>query len=110
MVEKGKIIIRSAHSDRLCLAGQLTLIHPISNPLSIMAHSIFLIVTGGALIPKTQAPSQGAGQTRPVNSGKLLVCNRVFRASFQLSWNTKSLNFGIMFPTEFESSLDVLVF
>ena len=38
-----------------------------------MAHSIFLMVTGGALIPKTQAPSQGAGQTLPVNSGKLLV-------------------------------------
>ena len=35
------------------------------------------IVTGGALIPNTQAPSQGAGQTRPVNSGKLLVlCSR----------------------------------
>ena len=25
------------------------------------------------MIPKTQAPSQGAGQTLPVNSGKLLV-------------------------------------
>jgi len=30
-----------------------------------------LIVTGGSITPKTQEPSQGAGQTRPVNSGKL---------------------------------------
>ena len=31
------------------------------------------MVTGGASIPSVQLPSQGAGQTRPVNSGKLLV-------------------------------------
>lgn len=43
-------------------------IHPFSKALSIIAHSIFLIVTGGSLIPRTQEPSQGAGQTRPVNS------------------------------------------
>ena len=35
--------------------------------------SMFLMVTAGSVIPNTQAPSQGAGQTRPVNSGKLLV-------------------------------------
>ena len=31
------------------------------------------MVTAGSVIPKTQEPSQGAGQTRPVNSGKLFV-------------------------------------
>lgn len=29
---------------------------------------MFFIVTAGSDIPKTQAPSQGAGQTLPVNS------------------------------------------
>lgn len=29
---------------------------------------MFLMVTGGSDIPKTHAPSQGAGHTRPVNS------------------------------------------
>jgi hypothetical protein len=39
---------------------------------------IFLIVTAGLFNPNTQEPSQGAGQTRPVNSGKLLVlCRRI---------------------------------
>ena len=48
-----------------------------AKPRSIIAFSIFLIVTGGSVIPKTQAPSQGAGQVRPVNSGKLFVlCSR----------------------------------
>ncbi len=32
-----------------------------------------LIVTGGSLMPSVQLPSHGAGQTRPVNSGKLFV-------------------------------------
>lgn len=34
---------------------------------------MLLIVTGESTRPATQAPSQGAGQTRPVNSGKLFV-------------------------------------
>ena len=33
-----------------------------------MAHSMFFMVTGSSLIPNTQAPSHGAGQTLPVNS------------------------------------------
>ena len=46
----------------------------------MIAHSMFLIVTGGSLMPSTQEPSHGAGQTRPVNSGKLFVlCSRVER-------------------------------
>ena len=39
----------------------------------MIAFSMFLIVTGGALMPSTHEPSHGAGHTRPVNSGKLLV-------------------------------------
>ena len=38
-----------------------------------MVFSMYLIVTGGSLMPSTQAASHGAGQMRPVNSGKLLV-------------------------------------
>lgn len=50
------------------LVGGWGTIQPCSNAWSIIAHSIFLIVTGGSEIPKTHAPSQGAGQTLPVNS------------------------------------------
>ncbi len=63
----------------LLLDGGCGVIHPFSNPLSIMAHSMFLMVTGGSLMPSTQDPSQGAGQTRPVNSGKLLVLNKNYK-------------------------------
>ena len=42
-------------------------------PRSTMVFSICLMVTGGSLMPSTQDASQGAGQMRPVNSGKLLV-------------------------------------
>ena len=56
---------------------------PSSKPLSMIAHSMVLIVTGGSLMPSTHEPSQGAGQTRPVNSGKLLVLWRRSSASFQ---------------------------
>jgi hypothetical protein len=47
----------------------------------MMAHSIDLMPTGSSLMPSTQAPSQGAGQTRPVNSGKLLVIKSRLSAS-----------------------------
>jgi len=45
----------------------LALIQPSSKPLSTIASSIFFIVTAGSVNPSTQEPSQGAGQTRPVN-------------------------------------------
>ena len=49
---------------------------PSSKARSTMVFSICLMVTGGSLMPSTQDASQGAGQMRPVNSGKLLVaCN-----------------------------------
>lgn len=50
---------------------------PLSHALSMIETSTFLMVTAGWLMPRTHADSQGAGQRRPVNSGKLLVaCSR----------------------------------
>ena len=47
----------------------------------MMLASICLIVTGSVLIPSTHEASQGAGQSLPVNSGKLLVaCRRSIAA------------------------------
>ena len=54
-----------------------------SQPRSMIEHSMFLIVTGGSIEPSTQEPSQGAGHTRPVNSGKLLVECRTSAAACQ---------------------------
>ena len=56
---------------------------PSSKPLSMIATSMALMVTGGSMMPSTQEPSHGAGQTRPVNSGKLFVWCRRSSASFQ---------------------------
>ena len=76
---------RARADDRDLLAGALlraarATTQPSSKPLSMIAHSMLLMVTGGSLMPSTHEPSQGAGQTRPVNSGKLLVlCRRVER-------------------------------
>ena len=50
-----------------------------------MAHSIVLMVTGVSMMFRVQAASQGAGQTRPVNSGKLLVDWRFSSAVFHWS-------------------------
>ena len=44
-----------------------------SQPWSTIETSTCLIATGSSLMPSTHAASQGAGQSRPVNSGKLLV-------------------------------------
>ena len=50
---------------------------PASKACSMMVTSTALMVTGSSLMPSTHAPSQGAGQRRPVHSGKLLVaCSR----------------------------------
>ena len=50
---------------------------PSSQARSMMLASICLIVTGSLLIPSTHDASHGAGQSLPVNSGKLLVaCSR----------------------------------
>ncbi len=47
--------------------------------------SIFLIVTGSWFIASVQAFSHGAGQTRPVNSGKLFVFINLMYALYQSS-------------------------
>ncbi len=65
----------------------------------MMETSICLIVTGGWLMPRTQAVSQGAGQRRPVNSGKLLVaCNRSM-ASAKLARRVWSFHSGMRLPS-----------
>ena len=65
----------------------------------MIATSTFLIVTGSWLMPSTQAVSHGAGQSRPVNSGKLLVaCSRSIAPS-QSSRQTRSFHSGIRLPS-----------
>ena len=72
---------------------------PFSHARSMIACSIDLMPTGSALMRNTQASSQGAGQMRPVNSGKLLVECSVSIACFQ-SWRyTRSFQSGMMLLT-----------
>ena len=54
---------------------------PFSQPLSMILCSIDLMPTGSLLMPSVQAASHGAGQMRPVNSGKLLVECRLSSAA-----------------------------
>jgi hypothetical protein len=82
----------------LNLGGRGT-IQPSSHALSMMDTSMDLMDTGSWLMPSTQAPSQGAGHTRPVNSGKLLVSSRRSRASRQRPLCTRSLNSGTLLPS-----------
>ncbi len=63
------------------VSGGLGMIQPSSHARSAISASIILIATGSPLIPTVHEPSQGAGQTRPVNSGKLLVKWRRMLAS-----------------------------
>src|SRR5947209_75521 len=70
-----------------------------SHAWSMMFFSMFLIVTGSLLMLRTHASSQGAGQMRPVNSGKLFVeCSRSI-ASRQRPRYTRSFQSGMMFPS-----------
>ncbi len=68
------------HGDPLAGArprGGCGATQPSAQARSMISTSTCLIVTGSALMPSTQAASHGAGQSRPVNSGKLLVaCSR----------------------------------
>ena len=59
-------------------------IQPCSMARSAMAHSMVLMVTGLSSMLSVQDASHGAGQTRPVTSGKLLVECRLRAASSQL--------------------------
>ncbi len=76
-------------------ADNAGLIQPSRQPRSTISHSIVLIVTGSSSRLSVQAASQGAGQTRPVNSGKLLV--RCSRSSAACHWSrlTRSFQSGI---------------
>ena len=65
----------------------------------MMVTSTCLIETGSWLIPKTHADSHGAGQRRPVNSGKLLVACSRSMASCQCSRYTKSFQSGMRLPS-----------
>ena len=80
-------------------AGGWATTHPSSKARSAIVISICLMATGSALMPSTQAVSHGAGQTRPVNSGKLLVAWRRWAASCHWPRYTRSLKSGMMFPS-----------
>ena len=68
--------------DFIRAGGGSALTQPSAKARSAMASSIILMFTAGRLMATVQLPSQGAGQTRPVNSGKLLVLERRTHASF----------------------------
>ena len=72
---------------------------PCSHALSAMACSIDLMPTGSSLTLSVQAASHGAGQMRPVNSGKLLVESSTVQASRQSCRYTRSLKSGMMLLT-----------
>lgn len=79
--------------------GVCGMTQPSSQARSMMVLSIDLIETGGSMIPKVQADSQGAGHNLPVNSGKLFVFDKFSQASFQRPRKTKSLNSGMRLST-----------
>jgi hypothetical protein len=72
---------------------------PFSHARSMIACSSDLMPTGSSLTLSVQAASQGAGQMRPVNSGKLFVESSTVQA-FSQSWRyTRSLKSGMMLLT-----------
>ena len=78
---------RSRADDRDLLAGRVvggSGFKPCAMARSAIAHSIDLMVTGFSSMLSVQEASHGAGQTRPVTSGKLLVECRLRAASSQL--------------------------
>src|SRR5712675_2001583 len=68
---------------------------PCAIARSAMAHSMVLMATGLSSMLSVQDASHGAGQTRPVTSGKLLVVWRLRAASCQLPRYTRSFQSGI---------------
>ncbi len=65
----------------------------------MISFSTCLMVTGSLLMPSTHAASHGAGHSRPVNSGKLLVAWSRSIASRQRSRYTRSFQSGMMLPS-----------
>ena len=77
---------RSRADDRDFLAARCAGgfgLEPLRMARSAIAHSIDLMVTGFSSMLSVQEASHGAGQTRPVTSGKLLVECRLRAASSQ---------------------------
>ena len=75
-------------------------IQPSSQPRSTIVCSICLIVTAlPSSISSTHAASHGAGQRRPVNSGKLFVRWSWSSASRKRSRYTRSFQSGMRFPS-----------
>src|SRR5436190_23305058 len=89
----------TAARRRLRNGGGLGVTQPSANARSAIACSICLMVTASSLMSSTQAASHGAGHTRPVNSGKLLVACSASIASCQRSRYTRSFQSGIRFPS-----------
>ena len=65
----------------------------------MIACSIDLMPTASLLMRSVHASSQGAGQMRPVNSGKVLVECSVWIAFCQSALYTRSLKSGMMLLT-----------
>ena len=80
-------------------SGAIGLTAPNPNASSIVRSSTCLIVTASALIATTHAVSHGAGQRRPVNSGKLFVACSRSRASDLYPRHIKSFHSGIKLPS-----------
>ena len=75
------------------------MIQPSFQARSTIAYSTCLIVTASSLIARTHADSHGAGQIRPVNSGKLLVAWSWSIASRQWPVRTRSFQSGMRLPS-----------
>ena len=79
--------------------GTWGVMSPRSNASSTIETSTFLIVTGGSEMPSTHEVSHGAGQIRPVNSGKLFVaCSRSL-ASAHCPVHTRWFHSGMRLPS-----------
>ena len=57
------------------------------------------MVTGSSAMPSTQAASHGAGQSRPVNSGKLFVACSAPPPPSQAPVRTRSFQSGMRLPS-----------
>src|SRR5687768_3922222 len=79
--------------------GTCGLTQPSAHARSAIACSIDLMPTGSSLTLSVHAASHGAGQTRPVNSGKLLVECSTSEATRQTLRYTRSLKSGMMLFT-----------
>ncbi len=83
----------------VAVAGGFGTTQPSAQARSMIACSIDLMPTGSSLMLSVHAASHGAGQMRPVNSGKLFVESRTANAFFQSARYTRSLKSGMMLLT-----------